>query len=838
MVQPPPVAEQPYWIQDLWMGPTGAQHGEQGLMRSAARKFSRQLQNGLSMASQTCKERDFGGVSGGSSWSPSVVIEGRVTRKVGALTMEDGTATRFADMYVHDAVFGNDGIADEPVIATSPAGQRVVLPASASRPERQRVGILFEAFFDYIRSVNVYVQQYVCAAEELQNMDEETIQHTVLLVRGRRPINHGRDEPGGTAGRSAFAIAAGDHGRMRGMPELCVLCPRHLALDETCALVVNLRGPSGLQHIKIDHRAWDYLYHVLVYPTGEGGFEVGLQLRNRMDAYQSLPQGTVINYRNIPTSTAMNPRTDMSMLQYYAYRLHFRRAPVRSDNCIFMTDRLLQEYACVAFWRIESSRLMIHILRQNELRAARVFELRSFAAAQLAGNSPEAIGRVSYMPESFVGGPKDMYSSYQDAMAAVLHFGSPSLFITKTANPRWREVKASLAFGQRAEQRPDIIARVFHVKLNHLLKDLKLKFGTQVVCVHVIEFQKRGLPHAHIVVVLKEADRPRQGVDIDKMSSAELPPMPSDDDHSVEACTQRKVRELVLEHMVHNDCSGPEGRKCPCWDDVKKQCGGNFPFEYAQQTTVGTERTRVSLRRRHGPAWTATINGRRITNQWVVPYNAALLLKYECHLNVEVVTAAHAIKYLYKYLFKGADSASAAMHAVAKIVDQIGHYQDHRYLGASEAFWRLFQYKIHRMVHGGTTLGVTRMVVELPGQGYVGDPLNPMCVNHCTLTPCVIALCTESGITTRATKWRLHSGHKRTSISRRSCASARRLTVLVTLIKRGRHLQFQLSHRNIHGIVSLASGSEGHATRLALGVCMPYIQTRVIFSICEGCCAH
>ena len=69
MVHPPPVAEQPYWMQDLWMGPTGVQHGEQGLLRSAARKFSRQLQNGLSMASQTCKERDFGGVNGGSSWS-------------------------------------------------------------------------------------------------------------------------------------------------------------------------------------------------------------------------------------------------------------------------------------------------------------------------------------------------------------------------------------------------------------------------------------------------------------------------------------------------------------------------------------------------------------------------------------------------------------------------------------------------------------------------------------------------------------------------------------------------------------------------------------------------
>ena len=54
----------------------------------------------------------------------------------------------------------------------------------------------------------------------------------------------------------------------------------------------------------------------------------------------------------------------------------------------------------------------------------------------LSGDNAEAIGRISYIPESFVGGPTDMYARYQDAMAAVLHFGSPSLFITMTANPK------------------------------------------------------------------------------------------------------------------------------------------------------------------------------------------------------------------------------------------------------------------------------------------------------------------------------------------------------------------------------------------------------------------
>ena len=45
-------------------------------------------------------------------------------------------------------------------------------------------------------------------------------------------------------------------------------------------------------------------------------------------------------------------------------------------------------------------------------------------------------------------------------------------------------------------------------------------------------------------------------------------------------------------------------------------------------------------------------------------------------------------KYLVKYFLKGADSASAAITAIRRIPDYLGHFQDYRYLSA-EAFWRL-----------------------------------------------------------------------------------------------------------------------------------------------------
>ena len=670
--------------------------------------------DGLMYRKQTSKERHVGGAN---SWMPSVVLEGRVTRSIGALTRSDGNYdhSRFIEMYVHDAAYGyNEGNIDKPSVVATAAGQKLVLPKDTSSAMRRRVTALFERIFMHVRSVNTWVQTCVCAAEEMENMDEYDLQHTVLLIGGKRTreqIRASRD----TVGRTVFGCNAGDHGRLRSIPEMCVLCPRAIAIDQASHLIVNSRQ-LGLQKIPIEHRAFDALYNVLLFPSGYCGWEDGLPLRTEAAAYLTLPAGARTDAgRAMPRgSSALNPRTTTSMCAYYQYRFHWRRGANRTDNCMFMTNRLFQEFACVAFWRVETSRLQIHYTAQKKWRAARATELRAYAQQMAAGGNAEAIGRISYLPASFVGGPTDMYAKYQDAMAAVIRWGPPSLFITMTANPRWPEVLASLPYQQSPSDRYDVVARVFKAKLDQLLKDVKNgMLGVQVSCVYAIEFQKRGLPHAHIVVTLADVDRPRTSEHIDGLSTAELPPAPPVDDDSPEADVQRTLRSLVLDHMVHNDCTGSKGRTCPCWDENKGRCGGHFPFPYTDETALGSTAKKATLRRRRSHPWTANINGRTVTNQWIVPYNADLLLKYQCHLNVEVVTNTYAIKYLFKYVFKGADTASAAIQVVNRVTDQIGNYQDHRYLGAAEAFWRVFKFAIHDL-----TDHVERMVVETPEERY------------------------------------------------------------------------------------------------------------------------
>jgi hypothetical protein len=101
-----------------------------------------------------------------------------------------------------------------------------------------------------------------------------------------------------------------------------------------------------------------------------------------------------------------------------------------------------------------------------------------------------------------------MSQLYHDAMAIVRNCGKPDLFITMTCNPRWPEIRDALLPNQTAQDRADIVARVFKLKLDAMCHDLFKShvFGRVVGRVHVMEFQKRGLPHAHILVILH---RPR-----------------------------------------------------------------------------------------------------------------------------------------------------------------------------------------------------------------------------------------------------------------------------------------------------------------------------------------
>ena len=76
-----------------------------------------------------------------------------------------------------------------------------------------------------------------------------------------------------------------------------------------------------------------------------------------------------------------------------------------------------------------------------------------------------------------------------------------------------------LLFNQKATDRPDLIVRVFRLKLRELLKDIcnNHVLGKPLAHVYTIEFQKRGLQHAHILVILESQNKPKDPSEYDKI---------------------------------------------------------------------------------------------------------------------------------------------------------------------------------------------------------------------------------------------------------------------------------------------------------------------------------
>jgi len=138
--------------------------------------------------------------------------------------------------------------------------------------------------------------------------------------------------------------------------------------------------------------------------------------------------------------------------------------------------------------------------------------------------------------------------------------------------------------------------------------------------------------------------------------------------------------------MIHGPC-GIHKSNAPCMKDGK--CSKKYPRNFQENTTENEDGYPIYRRRNNGR--TVEVNKIQLDNRWVVPYNPYLTTKYDCHINVEICSSITAIKYLFKYVYKGHDRATVEV----RNNDEIGLYLDARYISASEASWRIFHYHLH-----------------------------------------------------------------------------------------------------------------------------------------------
>ena len=145
-----------------------------------------------------------------------------------------------------------------------------------------------------------------------------------------------------------------------------------------------------------------------------------------------------------------------------------------------------------------------------------------------------------------------------------------------TCNPKWPEIQNELLPWQKAEDRPDVVSRVFHAKIEDLKEQLLKRdvLGVVRAYVYVIEFQKRGLPHAHFLLIMRPRNKFMNPDYYDKYVCAEIP----------NPAKFPVMHELVKKHMIHGPC-GEINKKCGCMQGVPLKCRFNYPRQFKEKTT-------------------------------------------------------------------------------------------------------------------------------------------------------------------------------------------------------------------------------------------------------------
>ena len=136
------------------------------------------------------------------------------------------------------------------------------------------------------------------------------------------------------------------------------------------------------------------------------------------------------------------------------------------------------------------------------------------------------------------------------------------------------EIRSELRDGQTPADRTDIVARVFYLELKELMQMFTHQqvMGRVVAYVYVIDHQKIGLPHSHILLILAPEDKPHSTDDYDRFVCAELP----------DKQKHPQLYDTVAKNMIHGPC-GVLNPYSVCMSDGN--CSKKFPKDPCATTT-------------------------------------------------------------------------------------------------------------------------------------------------------------------------------------------------------------------------------------------------------------
>ncbi|KAI7963108.1 hypothetical protein MJO28_001202, partial [Puccinia striiformis f. sp. tritici] len=209
---------------------------------------------------------------------------------------------------------------------------------------------------------------------------------------------------------------------------------------------------------------------------------------------------------------------------------------------------------------------------------------------------------------------------------------------------------------QAASDRPELVTRVFQLKPKSILDKLTEQ--------HCLVLVKRGLPHAHLMLIMDPAQVPRTVDMVDSLICAELP----------DPILEPTLFQIITRCMLHGPCNQSK--------PAAKNAKSIQPSNYLCENAYPNYRCRLD-----GGQFIK--NSHTFTNQHVVPYNKFLTSKYDCHINVEIPIGIAVVKYLFEYITKGMDRSAMNL----RDQDETRRFVNGRYVGPSEGLFSFFYFE-------------------------------------------------------------------------------------------------------------------------------------------------
>jgi hypothetical protein len=220
------------------------------------------------------------------------------------------------------------------------------------------------------------------------------------------------------------------------------------------------------------------------------------------------------------------------------------------------------------------------------------------------------------------------------------------------------------------------------MKLQRFIHNLKIGkyFGSRKFeyIIYVIEYQHRGLPHAHIVVKLENVpatDNPNISLFIDEHFIACIPIL-----SATSTDEDRRIHSLVIKHMQHRCVVACNG----CKKTAESICSKGFDMISVTHTHFDERGLPVYKRG-------------SCLDLKTVPYNPQILSDWDGHSNVEYSNNPRCVFYLFNYLYKGQSKQSVRLNSLEDVPDhdEVEGYLKGRFLCAMDATWQILGYQTY-----------------------------------------------------------------------------------------------------------------------------------------------